>query len=111
MKMRVLGLIVVGLVTASHPAWASIILVGPAVVGGSGFGALPRALTIQSHGPSQNTESGCIAPNGSGGLLAGSAACAPSFVNFGGDEQNPIGFPKQSAPTLSSLGISNANQI
>jgi hypothetical protein len=29
----------------------------------------------------------------------------------GGDEAPPIGFPKQSAPTLSSLGITNANQI
>ena len=30
---------------------------------------------------------------------------------IGGNEQNPIGFPKQSSPTLSSLGIMSANQI
>jgi hypothetical protein len=48
---------------------------------------------------------------GSGGLIAGSGACAPLDGVVGGDEQNPIGFPKQAAPTLSSLGITNANQI
>jgi hypothetical protein len=96
---------------ASHPALASIILAGPEVVGGAGFGNLPRALTIQSHGPAANTESGCIAPDGNGGLIAGNGACAPLDGDIGGDEKNPIGFPKQSAPTLSSLGITNANQI
>ena len=108
---KVVGLIVLGLVAASHPALASLILVGPAVVGGSGFGNLPRALTIQSHGPSQNTESGCIAPDGGGGLVAGNGACASVARDIGGDEANPIDFPKQSAPTLSSLGITNGNQI
>jgi hypothetical protein len=96
-------------VASSYPALASILLVGPEEISGSGFGNLPRALTIQSHGPSQPTEAGCIAPDGSGGLIAGKGACAPG--NSGGDETNPIGFPKQSAPTLSSLGITNANQI
>src|SRR5579864_2074475 len=95
----------------SSAAFADLILVGPEVIGGSGFGALPRALTIQSHGPSQNSESGCIAPDGSGGLIAGSGACAPSDGVVGGNEQNPIGFPKQAAPTLNSLGITNADQI
>jgi hypothetical protein len=85
--------------------------VGPEVVGGAGFGALPRALTIQSHGPSQNSESGCIAPDGSGGLIAGSGACAPLDGTTGGDEAPPIGFPKQSAPTLSSLGITAGDQV
>jgi hypothetical protein len=100
------------IVTVMSPvAFADLILFGPVVVGGAGFGNLPRALTIQSHGPSQNSESGCIAPDGGGGLIAGSGACAPLDGVTGGDEQNPIGFPKQSAPTLSSLGITNANQI
>jgi hypothetical protein len=98
-------------VVASRPAMADLILVGPEVVSGSGFGALPRALTIQSHGPNQNSESGCIAPDGGGGLIAGSGACAPLDGVTGGNEQNPIGFPKQAAPTLSALGITNANQI
>ena len=30
---------------------------------------------------------------------------------MGGDEQNPIKFPKQAAPTVSSLGITSGNQI
>ena len=54
--------------TASpHPAAVNLIFAGSDVVGGSGFGALPSALTIQPHGPSQTTESGCIAPGPSAG--------------------------------------------
>ncbi len=83
----------------------------PSWLVGSGFGNLPRALTIQSHGPSNNTESGCIAPDGSGGLNAGNTSCANTANDVGGDEPNPIGFPKQSAPTLSSLGITSGSQI
>ena len=111
MKRTVLTTVIGLTVIASHPVLASIIFVGPKVLSGSGFGALPRALTIQSHGPGQSTESGCIAPDGSGGLIAGNGACAPADGDAGGDEQNPIGFPKQAAPTLSSLGINNADQI
>src|SRR5215472_3488823 len=94
----------IALTTAtSYPATANLIFAGSYNVGGSGFGALPRALTIQSHGPDQRTESGCIAPGPTaGGCVAGSV---------GGDDASPIGFPKQSAPSLSSLGITNANQI
>jgi hypothetical protein len=88
---------------APLPAMANLIFAGQYVVGGSGFGALPRALTVQSNGPGQNTESGCIAPGPTaGGCVAGSV---------GGDEAPPIGFPKQAAPSLSSLGITSASQI
>ena len=80
------GAIALATVT-SYPATANLIFAGSDVVGGSGFGALPRALTIQSHGPSQTTESGCIAPGPTaGGCVAGSV---------GGDDAPPIGFPKQ----------------
>ena len=85
----------------------SIVLVGPVVVKGFGFGADPRDLTIQSHGPTNNSEQGCIAP----GLIEGSSACAPVDGLMGGDEAPPLGFPKQGAPSLSSLGISNGNQV
>ena len=109
---RAVLMTVVGLAAlASQPVLASIIFVGPEVLGGSGFGALPRALTVQSHSPAQSVESGCIAPDGSGGVIAGNGACAPGHGNIGGDEQNPFQFPKQEAPSLSSLGITNANQI
>jgi hypothetical protein len=88
---------------APLPAMAHLVFAGDFVVGGSGFGALPRALTVQSHGPGQTVESGCIAPGPTtGGCVAGSV---------GGDEAPPIGFPKQSAPSLSSLGITSASQI
>src|SRR5438105_2450709 len=97
------------LAAVSYPAWGSLVLEGTFVVGGSGFGNLPRALTIQSHGPGSPTEMGCIAPDGSGGLISGDNACASG--DLGGDEPNPIGFPKQSAPTLSSLGITSGSQI
>jgi hypothetical protein len=96
---------------ASYPAWADIVLVGTEVVIGNGFGADPRALTIQSHGPANPSESGCIAPNGAGGLIAGNDACAPLDGTVGGNEQNPIAFPKQAAVSLSSLGITDASQI
>ena len=99
----VLGGVIVLATLGASPAFAHLIFAGTDVVGGSGFGALPRALTIQSHGPGTNTESGCIAPGPTtGGCVTGSV---------GGDEASPIGFPKQSAPTLSSLGITHASQI
>ncbi len=81
-------------------------------ISGFGFGNDPRALTIQAHGgPHNDSEAGCIAPNGSGGLIKGSTACAPADGLTGGDESNPLCFPKQAAPTLTSLGITNGNQI
>jgi hypothetical protein len=86
---------------APLPAMAHLVFAGDFAVGGSGFGALPGALTVQSNG--STTESGCIAPGPTtGGCVAGSV---------GGDEAPPIGFPKQSAPSLSSLGITSASQI
>jgi PEP-CTERM motif len=89
-------------------AWAdSIVLAGTQAVSGNGFGATTTALTIQSHGPGANSESGCISP----GLSAGASACAPGDGAIGGNETSPIGSPKQAAPALSSLGINNANQL
>jgi PEP-CTERM motif len=96
----------IGVSTAS----ASLILVGPEEQTGSGFGNLPRSLTLQSHGPNSNVESGCIAPDGSGGFIAGSSACGTA-ANVGGDEAPPIDFPKQDAPSLVGLGITDASQI
>jgi hypothetical protein len=48
------GAVAIATVTLS-PAMANLVLAGPDVVGGFGFGNLPRALTIQSHGLSQTT--------------------------------------------------------
>jgi len=92
----------------SPAAWAdSIVLSGPVSLSGNGFGSNTTALTIQSHGPATNSESGCIAP----GLVAGSGACATGTGVVGGSEASPIGFPKQAAPSLSSLGITSGSQI
>ncbi len=44
---------------SSSPARADLVFAGSDVVGGSGFGNLPRALTIQSN---SSPESGCVAP-------------------------------------------------
>ena len=109
MKRVAVVLLGMGLLgTAGSVARAdSIVFSGPMVVTGFGFGNDPRVLTIQSHGPSSNSESGCIAP----GLIAGAAACAPADGLQGGNEESPTGFPKQGAPTLASLGITNGNQI
>jgi hypothetical protein len=111
MKQSVLITVIALAAAVPYPAFADIISEGALVVSGSGFGNLPRALTIQSHGPSDPSESGCIAPDGSGGLIAGGSACSLVSGALGGDEQNPLGFPKQSAPTLSSLGITSGTQL
>lgn len=92
-------------------AWAdSLVMAGPVSSTGNGFGANARALTMQSHGPRNTSESGCIAPSG-GGLSAGGGACMAGGMNLGGNEKSPIAFPKQSAPTLSSLGITDGSQL
>jgi hypothetical protein len=106
------GLFGLALLVVAQPALAdSIVFVGQYDITGAGFGNHPRALTIQSHGPSSPTESGCIAPDGGGGLTEGNGACANNVVTVAGDEDNPLGFPKQSAPTVSSLGIVSGTQI
>lgn len=99
-----------GVITlAPLPAMADLVFAGQYVVGGSGFGALPRALTVQSHGPATNTESGCIAPGPGNSLVSGSAACVTGST--GGDEANPIGFPKQATPSLNDLGTHYAGAV
>jgi len=97
-----------GVGVGARPAAANLVFGGPFVIQGTGFGALPRALTVDATGQA-TSESGCIAPSGSG-LTSGSGACG-SGGSTGGNESSPIGFPKQSAPTVSSLGITNGSQI
>ncbi len=106
---KVIG-VVFALAFLSSAAWAdSIVLSGPVVVKGFGFGADPRDLTIQSHGPKNNSEQGCIAPGSP--LGEGSGACAPADGLVGGDEASPDKSPKQGAPSLTSLGITDGSQI
>ena len=111
MFKKITTLLSLGLLASAVGARAdSIVFDGAFDISGNGFGANPRALTIQSHGPASPTEQGCIAP-GASGLISGSTACAPADGLMGGDEKPVIGNPKQAAPTLSSLGITSADQI
>src|SRR6266404_2233541 len=93
---------------ALHTAHAGLILSGSDVIGGAGFGAIPRILTIQATG-NGSTESGCNSWNGSQ-MVVGPSACS-NAANAGGNEPNPHGFPKFSSPTLGSLGFNNALQV
>jgi hypothetical protein len=96
-------------VTMTHAAvlnYADIILGGPDVIYGVGFGSDPRILTIQNTG----TESGCNSWSG-GSMTVGASACDSGLGNAGGDEPNPHSSPKFTIPTLSSLSITNAGQI
>ena len=107
---KALTALAVAAIMIAPAAWAdSLTLAGTVSVSGNGFGSMSRALSIQSHG-SATVESGCIAPSG-GGLISGATACAVGDGVVGGNEAPPIGFPKQAAPTLSSLSITNGNQI
>jgi hypothetical protein len=89
------------------------------VISGSGFGSIPRVLTMQQHGQ-DGLESGCVGNDGSG-FGIGDAFCigdalvdaANGIANVGGDEPTPLGFDgnKFAIPTLASLGITTAGQI
>src|SRR6266568_3897556 len=83
-------------------------------LGAQGFGNTFTVLTVQA---STSPESGCIGTTGSA-LTEGSGACGgektlngAGTLVIGGDEANPLGNPKQAAPSLSALGITSANQI
>jgi hypothetical protein len=60
---------------------------------GTGFGALPRVLTLQTN----TSETGSVAPNGSGGVTLTGDAIA--------------GSDKASAPSVSGLGWTTGNQV
>ncbi|HEX9200265.1 MAG TPA: PEP-CTERM sorting domain-containing protein [Acidobacteriaceae bacterium] len=86
----------------------SIVFSGVIDLSGFGFGAVPRDLSMSTN---SSTESGCIKPDGSGGLISGATACAAGDGATGGDEANPIGNPKNLAPTLASLNITSGSQL
>jgi hypothetical protein len=102
-------------------ASADLIFLNSIDISGQGFGNAPRVLTVQAVGNSntQVTESGCVGVLG-GALLVGPSACLSSeasvylpngVVNAGGNEPNPLGFPKHSAPTLGELQITDAADL
>jgi hypothetical protein len=109
----------VALLASASAAHASTItydaFTNPVVIplGGQGFGNTFTVLTVQD---SKSPESGCIAPNGSGGAVAGVCGGEKTLNGAGttvtgGNESNPIGPPKQRAPSLGDLGITSANQV
>jgi hypothetical protein len=107
------------LVLTAPSASASLIYDSSVVISGSGFGSIPRVLTMQQHGQG-GLESGCVGNDGSG-FGIGDAFCigdalvdaANGIANVGGDEPTPLGFDgnKFAIPTLASLGITTAGQI
>lgn len=106
----------------AHSASAGLVVSTADGSTGFGFGAVNRHLTIQETGPQQDgVESGCVGISGGGGFVIGSGGCLPDetgvfqangFVNAGGDEPPPLteGL-KYGAPTIGSLGITNAGEI
>jgi hypothetical protein len=100
-----------GLLSGTPLLSADIVLTGP-IDYGHGFGNAPRMLTVQSTGNTP-AESGCVGFAG-GSMSVGTTGCSGmgAFAPAGGDEPNPHGsFPKFNAPTLGSLGYTNASQI
>lgn len=108
--------VLLGMGLASSVAWADSIVLssvnsGLEVIQGTGFGALPRTLSITGNGNKAIVEQGCNAPGAS--IIEGAGACsAGDTVSLtGGNEAPPDKNPKQATPTLSSLGITDGSQI
>ena len=84
-----------GALTAAH---ASLILVSPTEISGTGLGSVNTVLTFTSPN-STTTESGCVAPNGAATTTSGCGFTNSSVqAQFG-------------SPTLSALGISTAADL
>jgi len=94
---------------ATSPASADIVLDTSVTAVGQGFGAVPRLLTVQA----TPTESGCVNFSGTVGSTAcqGDATILPNGItNTGGQEASGPN-NKNEVGVLSTVGITNANQI
>lgn len=112
-------------VATGAPASASLIYGGQVDISGAGFGNRTTLLTLQELGPAPSrdgVESGCITPtNNSGGITASTACVAAADVfgsngvtnvaNDGADVSPPLAFPKNAAPLLGDLGLTDADRI
>jgi hypothetical protein len=87
--------LVAGALTAAH---ASLVLVSPVQLSGTGLGSVNTVLTVASQG-SATTESGCVAPSGANTITTG---CGFPDANV----QAQIG-----TPSLSALGIASAANL
>ena len=97
-------------------AYGSLVFDSTIFVSGAGFGNINRDLTVHGRG-NDPTTSGCVGLSG-GSLTFGTCISDASVfdsngvTNVGGDEPNPLADnQKYGAPTLASLGITDASQI
>lgn len=104
----------------SATASASLVYQSSIQLSAQGFGAAPRALTLQATGQNSTTESGCVGVNALGGITFGTCILDSNvFMGNGitnqngtGDLPNPLADnQKYGIPTTGSLGITLANQI
>lgn len=104
----------------SAAASASLVYDATIHLTGQGFGAAPRALTIEETGRRTGTESGCVGVDSAGAIVVGPSGCNATdavidpngVIPTGGDEPNThADNQKYGIPTLGSLGITNAGQI
>ena len=123
--MKATRLLSVGIVVAAafampHQAVANLVYDSSIHATGQGFGAAPRALTLQATGASSTTESGCVGV-GAGGAITFGTCITDASVHLGngvsnlngtGDMPNPLTAGlKYGIPTIGSLGITTASQI
>jgi hypothetical protein len=109
---------VAGMLTAlSAPAAADIVFDSSIVQLGTGFGAVPRMLTVQQTGSSINPagfESACDGNSG-GSLLIGQCLGTDAAYKGNGyivpNSGDSVSGHKDALVTLSSEGLTNANQI
>jgi hypothetical protein len=114
------GAIAAAAFAAPQAASASIIYDSTLYQTGTGFGAVPRLLTVQERGPQEDgTESACVGVSG-GQTSVGSGNCISDgqvfkgngVTNLGGDEVNPMREGnKYDTPTIGELGFNGAEDI
>jgi len=105
---------------AANVSYADMMFFGTIDKHGTGFGVVAPIMTMQStgEGGAGVAEQGCSGWNGSA-VIIGASACAPAVVSddetqpayTGADSKGPAHFPHNDAPLLSSVGITNAEQI
>jgi hypothetical protein len=105
---------------SANLAFADLVFLGPVDIHGTGFGTVGPIMTMQTtgQGGAGTDEQGCSGWNGTA-VIIGASACAPAVVSddetqpayTGADSKGPAHFPHNDSPTLSSLGITNAEQI
>ena len=119
MQAGLIPAFVVGILTAlSAPAAADIVYDSNITTLGTGFGSVPRMLTVDQTGSDkvnpQGTESACDGNSG-GSLVIGQCSGQDALISGNGyivpNSADSVGGGKDALVTLSSIGITNADQI